>query len=92
MKPRYVRAITLFFALLLLLGILSGCGSPPNTPQESMVTFTDALGQTVSLQKKPERVAALLGSFADIWVLSGGSVCAAAELLLFPEEELLFFS
>lgn len=43
------------------------------------VTFTDALDRKVSVKKDPERVAALLGSFADVWVLSGGSLCAAAE-------------
>lgn len=41
--------------------------------------FTDALGREVSIEKKPERVASLLGSFADVWVLSGGELCAAAE-------------
>ena len=41
--------------------------------------FIDALGRQVSVQKNPERVAALLGSFADVWVLSGGSLCAASE-------------
>ncbi|MBE6599705.1 MAG: ABC transporter substrate-binding protein [Ruminococcaceae bacterium] len=46
---------------------------------ENTVTFTDALGRAVSVQKKPERVAALLGSFADVWVLSGGELCATSE-------------
>lgn len=42
------------------------------------VTFTDALGRTVTVEKNPRRVAALLGSFADVWVLAGGELCAAA--------------
>ena len=42
------------------------------------VTFTDALGRTVTVEKGTVRAAALLGSFADIWMLSGGSLCAAA--------------
>ena len=46
---------------------------------EDAVTFTDALDREVSVKKNPKRVAALLGSFADVWVLSGGSLCAAAE-------------
>ncbi|MBQ9132684.1 MAG: ABC transporter substrate-binding protein [Clostridia bacterium] len=43
------------------------------------MTFVDDLGREVSVPKNPERVAALLGSFADIWLLAGGELCAAAE-------------
>ncbi len=48
-------------------------------PSQNSVTFTDALDRTVTVQKEPPRVAALLGSFADIWTLAGGSLCACAE-------------
>ena len=41
------------------------------------MTFTDDLGREVSV-KDPKRVAALIGSFADIWLLAGGEVAAAA--------------
>lgn len=43
------------------------------------ITFTDDLGRSVSLTR-PERTAALTGSFADMWVLAGGrdSLKAAA--------------
>lgn len=40
--------------------------------------FTDDLGRTVTVDD-PERVAALLGSFAQIWMLAGGEVCATAD-------------
>lgn len=43
------------------------------------VTVTDALGRSVSIEKNPERVAALIGSFADVWTLAGGQLCAAPE-------------
>ena len=53
--------------------------------EESMVetesegyTFTDALGREVTVNN-PQRVAALLGSFADIWYLAGGEVVASAD-------------
>ena len=46
---------------------------------KNSVTFTDALGREVTVQKSPQRVAALIGSFADIWMLAGGDICAAAE-------------
>ena len=41
-------------------------------------TFTDDLGRSVTVSK-PQRVAALLGSFADIWYLAGGEICACAD-------------
>lgn len=59
--------------------VLSGCSTERSAPADNIITFTDALDREVKLEKKPERVAALIGSFADVWVLSGGSVCAAAE-------------
>ena len=62
----------------MLCALLLGC-APVETNSENCVVFTDALGREVSVPKNPERVAALLGSFADVWVLSGGSLCAAAE-------------
>jgi iron complex transport system substrate-binding protein len=40
--------------------------------------FTDALGRQVEV-KSHERVASLLGSFSDIWLLSGGSLVAAVD-------------
>ena len=79
MKRRSVRLMALILTSIILLGSLSGCGPEPKTQNENTFRFTDALGRTVSLQKKPERVAALIGSFADVWVLSGGTVCATVE-------------
>ena len=67
-----------FLAVLLLCALLVGCAQV-ETNSENCVVFTDALGREVSVPKNPQRVAALLGSFADVWVLSGGTLCAAAE-------------
>ena len=68
------------FVLLLALGLLlSGCAAPmDNTVKYDNYIFLDDLGRTVCL-KEPKRVAALLGSFADVWLLAGGTLCAAAE-------------
>ena len=41
-------------------------------------TFTDDLGRQITV-KSAERTAALLGSYADIWYLAGGTVCASAD-------------
>ena len=70
------RIISILFALLLL----TGCGAKVQPEQvKDTYSFTDALDRTVTVEKEPERVAALLGSFADVWVLAGGTLCAAAE-------------
>ncbi|MGN0577885.1 MAG: ABC transporter substrate-binding protein [Ruminiclostridium sp.] len=73
------RIFPVFLAALLL---LCGCSSSGNTDGKSgaeTYTFTDALGREVTVEKNPKRTAALIGSFADVWQLAGGDVCAAAE-------------
>lgn len=74
------KILCLFTALTLLIAVLGGCSEKNESSAVSdTVTFTDALEREVTVRKNPERVAALLGSFADTWVLSGGTLCAAAE-------------
>lgn len=69
------------FAVLCVLGLLlTACAKNAEEPETEVgVTFTDALGRTVCVSEAPERVASLLGSFADVWQLSGGTLCAAPE-------------
>ena len=64
---------------LCLAMILCGCGqaAQPADGAEA-VTFTDDLGRTVTVEN-PQNVAALLGSFAQVWMLAGGRICAAPE-------------
>ena len=64
-----MKKITLIFLTLLL---LTGCARNGSAPElQGEYTFTDDLGRSISLNA-PERVAALTGSFADIWCLAGG--------------------
>ena len=79
--------------LLLAALLLTGCGQAaapepteaPSLPAEStaapaagpVLTFTDDLGREISLDAVPERTACLLGSYADLWTLAGGSCIAA---------------
>ena len=76
--PRRRIAWALLLAVLLAAG---GCGAPAapeSAPAgEETVSFTDSLGQEFTLPR-PRRVAALIGSFADIWLLAGGEDSLAA--------------
>ncbi len=64
----------------MVLCLLCGCGiSTGQINRGEQVVFTDALGRQVSVPKETGRVAALIGSFADVWQLAGGTVCATAE-------------
>ena len=61
---------------LLLLLLLSACGTDPTPVSEELsdtrtITFKDDLGRSVSTTP-PRRVAAMIGSFADVWCLAGG--------------------
>lgn len=81
-KLRYKQFAAGIFALLFA---LSGCGMQPmeaekpgeEAGQEEIFSFTDDAGREVSVEN-PKRVAALIGSFADIWLLAGGQLTAAA--------------
>ncbi|MBE6596387.1 MAG: ABC transporter substrate-binding protein [Ruminococcaceae bacterium] len=74
------RIISALLILALLIGTsLSACKREEVSGEADGVSFKDALGREVTVKTKPQRVAALIGSFADVWVLSGGSLCAAAE-------------
>lgn len=76
------RKPILFFVLLAVAAwCLGGCGKSGEQGAESgeeVYTFTDDLGREVSVRSH-ERVAVLLGSYADMWYLAGGEVCAAPE-------------
>lgn len=69
--------------LLLALLLLAGCAAPapseeePQPSSDNVITFTDDLGRELAVER-PRRVAALIGSFADIWCLAGGQETLAA--------------
>lgn len=65
-------------AWILILSLLLGACGGKTAPKQAGVTFTDDLGREVTVSA-PERTAALLGSFAQIWMLAGGQVCATAD-------------
>ena len=63
----------MFFCIVLL---FAGCSQ---TEEITNVIFTDDLGREVTVPINPERVTALLGSFAHMWSLAGGTVVATAD-------------
>lgn len=67
-----------WISLLILAAVLLG-GCAGGQEPEGEVVFTDDLGREVRLTAAPERVACLLGSFADVWMLAGGRVIAAPD-------------
>jgi len=72
---------TKFISLFLVLSSLCLCACSQSFDKQTEngeVTFTDALGRQVSVPKNVERVAALIGSFADLWMLAGGEIVASA--------------
>jgi len=74
-----MKKLISFLLLLPLTFLFGGCGlnQEPHSSQEGC-TFTDDLGRTVTVTDY-QKTAALLGSYADIWLLSGGTVCATAD-------------
>lgn len=75
-----VLALVLVLCAMLLCACVSQKPEADTSTVEDLdtVCFTDALSREVRVKRNPQRVAALLGSFAEVWVLSGGSLCAAA--------------
>ena len=88
MKRRMLSAILLFTLLA-----SASCGAPARSPAQpqpanrsqsaddsssaAQVIFSDALDQEFSLEP-PQRVAVMIGSFADVWVLAGGEAVMVA--------------
>lgn len=63
-----ISAVLLIAALLL----------PGLAAAQETLTLTDDLGRSVQIETRPQRVAALIGSFAEIWCLAGGGDALAA--------------
>ena len=78
-KVKTIKNIVAFLLITAVLFSMSACNGQPKNENKNTVVFTDALGREVNIKKNPERVAALLGSFADVWMLAGGKLCASAD-------------
>lgn len=76
-----IKKISTLILLILTLAVLGcsekACVSEDTEPVKDdgyCVSFTDAAGKSFTLTQKPEKVAVLFSSFADMVLLSGGSV------------------
>jgi len=73
--------------LLLLIFTVTGCSNgninknvdADNKNHEIYYTFTDSRGNTVVLEKRPERIVSLVGSYAETWILAGGEVTGVTD-------------
>ena len=80
-----MKSTALIFSIYILVtslavcALFTSCQGQDNSNADGYVVFEDALGRRVSIAEQPKRVAALLGSFADVWRLAGGELCAFAE-------------
>lgn len=63
--------VSIVVCLLLCTAFFSACGKS-ETAGKVYYRFTDSNGDPVTLAKKPERVAVLFSSYADIWKTAGG--------------------
>lgn len=89
------RIFTLLFTAFITASLFCSCANDSDTKQSSVknilsdsstvqkavgesYTFTDDLNREITVESCT-RTAALLGSYADIWILSGGTVCASAD-------------
>lgn len=79
MKQNIFSGIIIAVVIIAVMLSSVACAKPTADDSGDAVSFTDALGRSVSVKRNPRRVAALLGSFADVWMLAGGELCAAAE-------------
>ena len=61
-------------AVILVVFTLFSCISCEENDTGDYITFKDSLGNTVSLDEKPSRVAVLFSSLAEEWQLAGGDV------------------
>lgn len=77
------KGLSLLAALLLLL-LSAGCSnpsakpSPMAQPEPEAITFTDAIGNEVTVSTC-RRVVSLYGSFAETWMLAGGTLVGVTD-------------
>ena len=80
-----MKKIIKILAALLCVMVLVSCGAKPepedpvtpDDPGTDAIVVKDDLGREITLKEAPKKVAALMGSFAETWLLAGGELVAA---------------
>lgn len=79
-KRSLFKPFCVLLATLCIFVSASSCADNKKAGSDSgPASFTDALGREIHINAKPEKAAALLGSFADLWLLAGGQLCATVD-------------
>jgi iron complex transport system substrate-binding protein len=71
MKNKFLLILCCVLAILTLTACGNTTEEATETQNESGYTFTDALGNDITVEK-PQNVVACMGGLADIWLLAGG--------------------
>lgn len=66
------KAARYWIVLATLCALLTGCVQSASADTPPYYAFTDSAGTRVTLTHKPEKVAVLFSSFAEVWALAGG--------------------
>lgn len=73
-----VNVFYIVFIISLFTVILVGCKAQTKEDADAVMTyyysFVDSLNNRVNLKDKPQRVVSLVGSYAETWILAGGSL------------------
>lgn len=81
---RKLNYVIMISVLITVCGLFSGCKKVDKSKElvadvtTEGITFTDDLGSEVTVNQ-PKKVAAFMGSFADVWLLAGGELAAVTE-------------
>lgn len=78
MKSVVKRLLSLLLAIIICTIPLSGCSSSETNASGNSYTFTDALGREVTVTST-DRIGIASGSFAECWMLAGGTPYAVTQ-------------
>ncbi len=74
------QIITLCTTFIFILLLACGCAKTPTAQVDrAYYTFTDDLDKTVTLNARPQKVIAAMGSYAELWLLAGGDLIGVTE-------------
>jgi len=78
-----VRVLSILLIMGLFIPVLTGCKPQEDiessTNIEYYYSFIDSLDNQVNLEEKPQRVVSCVGSYAETWILAGGSLVGVTD-------------